>query len=79
MRISIDIPGEMHRRLKVKAQFDRCSMREVVVCTLDRELAFVQVKSSRKRHRIKPPLIKSKRPGTLKVDNNKIFEIMPFP
>ncbi len=33
----------------------------------------------RSRRKIKLPIIRSKQPGTLELDNNKIFEIISFP
>jgi hypothetical protein len=36
-------------------------------------------RKEKRGQRIIPPVIKSKKPGTLKLDNAKIFEIIPFP
>lgn len=34
---------------------------------------------SRRRRRVSLPLVRSKQPGTVALDNAKIFEIIPFP
>jgi hypothetical protein len=34
---------------------------------------------SRRRSRVSLPLVRSKQPGTVALDNAKIFEIIPFP
>lgn len=35
--------------------------------------------TSRRRRRVSLPLVRSKQPGTVALDNAKIFEIIPFP
>jgi hypothetical protein len=68
MRITLDIPGSLHRKLKKKAASDGCTMKALIIRGVERELY---------GHR--PPIIPSKRPGSLKLDNAKIFELIPFP
>jgi flagellar motor component MotA len=68
MRITLDIPDPLHRKLKQKAASDGCTMKALIIRGVEREL------SGRR-----PPIIASKRPGSLQLDNAKIFEIIPFP
>ena len=51
-------------------------MKELILRSVEGELEPRRKKSKRK---ISLPLIRSKRPGTIRLDNAKIFEIIPFP
>jgi hypothetical protein len=76
MRTTVDIPDPLYRQLKSRAAHEGCSVKQLILRGVEEELQ-VTVKSRRKR--ISLPLIKSKKPGTLEIDNAKIFEIIPFP
>jgi hypothetical protein len=75
MRTSVDIPDVIHRRLKNKALGEGRSLRELIVRAIERELKA----DKPERRRVKIPVIESKHPGTLYLDNDKIFELIPFP
>lgn len=68
MRVTIDIPNQLHQKLKRKAKKNDCSMRELIVRGVLQELGLYC-----------PPVVHSKRPGSVYVDNANIFEIIPFP
>ena len=76
MRTTVDIPDSLYRRLKSKAANEGSSVKELILRGVETQLDQSRTKRG---HRIIPPIIKSKRPGTLKIDNAKIFEIIPFP
>ena len=76
MRTTVDIPDPLYRQLKSKAASEGRSVKELILRGVETELD----RTKRQRGgRIVPPIIKSKRPGTLKLDNARIFEIIPFP
>jgi hypothetical protein len=75
MRTTVDIPDPLYRELKGKAASEGCSVKELILRGVEQEL---RVRSGR-RGRVRLPIVESKRPGTLKLDNAKIFEIIPFP
>ena len=76
MRTTVDIPDPLYRQLKSKAASEGRSVKELILRGVENELD----QGKRKRgQRIIPPVIKSKRPGSLKIDNARIFEIIPFP
>jgi hypothetical protein len=75
VRTTIDIPNPLYRQLKGKAASEGRSVKELVLRAVQVELNTAQ-KKARPR---KAPVIKSKNPGTLLLDNEKIFEIIPFP
>jgi len=75
MRTTVDIPDPIYRELKRKAAQDGQSVKELVLCGVERVLR----SQPKKRARRRPPVIDSDRPGSLDLDNAKIFETIPFP
>lgn len=76
MRTTVDIPDALYRELKSKAAQEGRSVKELILRSVEGDL------NKRKlvhRRRITKPLVPSKRPGSLKIDNEGIFEIIPFP
>ena len=51
-------------------------MRELILRGVEVEL---QLKPRRQGRPVSLPLVRSKQPGTVDLDNAKIFEIIPFP
>jgi hypothetical protein len=76
MRTTVDIPDPIYRHLKAKAAREGRSVRELILRGTERELR-APVATGLKRVRL--PIIRSKRPGSLQLDNAKIYEIIPFP
>ena len=76
MRTTVDIPDSLYRELKSRAANEGRSVKELILRGVEQEL-----RRPRKRHyrRISLPLIPSGRPGSVDLDNEKIFEIVPFP
>ncbi len=76
MRTTVDIPDPVYRRLKSRAASEGSSAKELILRGVEHVLKEGRRKS---RRRIKLPLVRSKRPGALQLDNAKIFEIISFP
>jgi len=74
MRTTVDIPDRTYRRLKSKAAQQGCSVKELVLRGVEKELAL-----PRARRRVRLPIVRSKKPGTLRITNDQIYEIVPFP
>jgi hypothetical protein len=75
VRTTIDIPNPLYRQLKGKAASEGRSVKDLV-------LRAVQIELHAPPKRVRPrkaPVIKSKSPGSLLLDNDKIFKIIPFP
>jgi hypothetical protein len=75
VRTTIDIPDALYRELKGKAASEGHSIKELILRGVEHELK----NRNRRTRRVSPPIVRSKRPGTLELDNAKIFEIIPFP
>jgi len=74
VRTTVDIPDAAYRRLKASAAEQGCSVKELILRAVENQLG------SRKRsNRIRLPIVRSKRPGTLHLTNDRIYEIIPFP
>lgn len=76
MRTTVDIPDPLYRRLKARAATEGRSVKELIVQGVLVELRGTDAKP---RRRIKLPIVPSKSPGTLHIDNADIYEVIPFP
>ena len=73
MRTTIDIPDETYRQLKIKAANEGVPIRNILLRCLQNELSPSKPQPIRK---LKLPLIRSSRPGTLNLTNEQIDEIL---
>jgi hypothetical protein len=76
MRTTVDIPDALYQQLKTKAIREKRSIKELIVRSVETE---VRLASKKKRRRVVLPLVRSKRPGTLEIDNEKIHDLISFP
>jgi hypothetical protein len=76
MRTTVDIPDPLYRELKNRAANEGRSVKELILRGVEVELHLYPKKPGR---RISLPVVTSKRPGSVRLDNAKIFEIIPFP
>lgn len=72
----MDIPDPVYRRLKSRAATEGRSAKELILRGVEQVLKGTRRKP---RHRVKLPIVRSKRPGTLQLDNAKIYEVISFP
>jgi hypothetical protein len=81
MRTTVDIPDDLYRELKSKAALDGRSVKELILRGVQAELRPSQ-KSPRTAtgpRLIRLPILKSKQPGILDLDNEQIFDLIGFP
>ncbi len=76
MRTTVDIPDPLYRELKSKAAGEGRSVKELILRGVEIEL---QLTPKRRRRPVSLPLVRSNQPGSIALDNAKIFEIIPFP
>ena len=76
MRTTIDIPDAMYRRLKARAAGEGRSAKALILRGVEQVL---EVKASAPRRRVKLPLVPSKRPGAMRIDNARIYDVISFP
>jgi hypothetical protein len=82
MRTTVDIPDPLYRQLKSKAAIEGRSVKELILRGVEDELRpqdkAPQQKTASKR-KLRLPILKSKEPGTLRLDNERIYELVGFP
>lgn len=76
MRTTVDIPDPVYRQLKALAATQGRSVKELILRSVQAELCGTR---STPRQRIRLPIVPSKKPGTLHLDNAGIYEVIPFP
>ena len=76
MRTTVDIPDHLYSQLKTSAAAERTSVKEIVLRAVEKQLRSEHVIEHRP---VQLPIVKSKRPGHLRLDNDKIYKIIPFP
>lgn len=77
MRTTIDIPDEMYRELKSRAALESKTVKELILRGV--KVTLEVRKPAAKARRLKFPLITSKRPGSLELDNKTIYDLIDFP
>jgi hypothetical protein len=76
MRTTIDIPDELYRSLKVKAAMEGETVREVALRGIIREIVGPASKPVR---RLTAPILNSYAPGSIRIDNEQIYDVIGFP
>ena len=76
MRTTVDIPDPIYRRLRSRAVSDVSTAKELILRGVEQVL---KDKKRKSRRRVKLPIVRSKRPGELQIDNAKIYDIISFP
>ena len=75
MRTTIDIPDVLYRRLKARAASEGTSAKALILKGVEHELA----PASSASKKIVPAVVRSKRPGTMRLDNARIYDVISFP
>jgi hypothetical protein len=80
MRTTVDIPDTLYRELKSKAAMEGRSVKDLILRSVEEELRPRSRRpAARKRNKLRLPILKSKEPGTLNLDNEQIFDLIGFP
>lgn len=76
MRTTIDIPDAMYRRLKARAASEGRAAKALILQGVEHVLKSKPPVAGRK---VTLPIVRSKRPGTLRLDNERIYDLISFP
>ena len=72
----MDIPNPVYRRLKTRAAREGSSAKELILRGVEQVL---KENPRRPRRKVSLPIVRSKRPGKVRLDNAKIYEVISFP
>jgi hypothetical protein len=76
MRTTLDIPDEAYRRLKIKAAVEGKTIRKIALRGILRE---IDVPAAKPARRLAKPILKSYSPGSIRIDNEQIYDLIGFP
>jgi len=77
VRTTVDIPDLLYRRLKARAATEGRSVKSLLLEAAEAGLRNRTVPQQGKR--VQLPLLRSAQPGSLKLDNRAIYELIGFP
>ena len=77
MRTTLDIPDEAYRRLKIKAAMEGKTIRKIALRGLLREID--ERDDAPPLPRLSEPTLKSYAPGSIDIDNERIYDLIGFP
>jgi hypothetical protein len=72
----VDIPDAVYSRLKARAASEGSSAKALILRGVARVLT---EKPRTSRRRATRPIVPSKRPGAMRLDNARIYEVISFP
>lgn len=76
MRTTVDIPDALYRRLKSRAASEGRSAKALILSGVKEVLNTKHRKTGRP---VSLPIVRSNRPGSVELDNARIYEIISFP
>jgi hypothetical protein len=76
MRTTVDIPDTKYRLLKSKAASERTTVKALVMKGVE---VVLSEGHAPRRKRLKLPLVRSSQPGSLDIDNERIYDLIGFP
>jgi plasmid stability protein len=76
MRTTIDIPDALYRQLRTRAASEGRSAKALILEGVEQVLTSRPAASSR---RVTLPIVRSRRPGALRIDNARIYDVISFP
>ncbi len=76
MRTTIDIPDAMYRRLKARAAREGQSAKSLILRGVEQVLTPPPTVPGR---RVSLPIVRAKHPGTITLDNARIYDVISFP
>ncbi len=78
MRTSFEIPDELYRAMRVRAASEGTTMREIVLDGVAMRLGMGNA-APKQDGRPRFPVIRSQKPGSLKLGEEGVYEYIPFP
>ena len=76
MHTTIDIPDALYRRIKARAATEGRPAKALILQAVEQALTPSVVGNGRP---VRLPIVRSKRPGTMRLDNATIYDVISFP
>jgi hypothetical protein len=76
VRTTVDIPDSKYRLLKSRAASEGTTVKAMVMRGVDVVLSEGETP---RRRQLKLPLVRSSRPGSIDIDNERIYDLIGFP
>jgi hypothetical protein len=76
MRTTVDIPDTKYRLLKCKAASEGTTVKALVMKGVE---VVLSERSAPTRKQLKLPILRSSRPGSIDIDNERIYDLIGFP
>jgi plasmid stability protein len=76
MRTTVDIPDRLYRRLKTRAAREGRSAKALILEGVEQVL---DAKATGAGRRVVLPIVPSRRPGIMRIDNARIYDVISFP
>ena len=77
VRISLDIPVVLHRRLHEAAASQGCSARQLILRSIERAVEQAAPERPRRRLNLDPPIVPSM--GRKPITDQEIYDLIEFP
>lgn len=77
MRTTVDIPDATYRQLKARAASEGRSVKALLLEAAEQVLSSKAARPATRR--VQLPLVPSNRPGSLELDNARIYDVISFP
>jgi hypothetical protein len=78
IRTSIDLPPDLHRRLREAAARKGCSARQLILAGIERAVEEAEPPRPKRRLSLDPPLVSS-RGKPFDLTNEQIYDLIEFP
>ena len=76
VRTTLDIPDVAYRRLKIKAAMEGKTIRKIALRGILRE---IDERDTTPLPRLSEPILKSYAPGSIDIDDERIYDLIGFP
>ena len=79
VRTSIDLPHDLHRRLREAAARKGCSARQLILASIERAVEEAEPVRSQRRLSLDPPIVPSAGRKPFDLTNEQIYDLIEFP
>jgi hypothetical protein len=78
MRTTVDIPDPLYREMKIHAAQEGTTLKEIILDAVAVKLRTGKT-TEKPEKRAKFPVVRSKKPGSMKLGEEGVYDYIPFP